>query len=197
MLTGDVTPNELPAMMRAVKPLSLTVGKRLGGVMLERRRDFLRAGRQRDPALQAQHLLAVAALHVGRAFGMRDAAARRHQVHGAGLDLLDVALAVAVHDRAVEQIGDGGKPDMRVRAHVHALAGDELHRPEMIEEDEGPDHLPLAVRQRAPHHEAIAEIAGARHDDEIERVTGLGIAEHGIVGGLPAHFRALQVLPRA
>jgi len=38
-------------------------------------------------------------------------------------------LAVAVHDRAVEQIGDGGKPDMRMRAHVHALAGDELHRP--------------------------------------------------------------------
>ena len=98
---------------------------------------------------------------------------------------------------AVEQIGDGGKPDMRMRAHVHALAGHELHRPEMIEEDEGADHLPLAMRQRAPHRKAIAEVAGARHDDEIERVAGFGIAEHGIVGGLPAHFPALQVLPRA
>ena len=165
--------------------------------MLERRRDFFLARRQRDPALQAQHLLAVAALHVGRAFGMRDAAAGGHQVHRAGLDLLDVALAVAVHDAAVEQIGDGGKPDMRMRAHVHALAGDELHRPEMIEEDEGPDHLPLAMRQRAPHRKSVAEIAGARHDDEIERVAGFGIAEHGIVGRLPAHFSALQVLPRA
>jgi hypothetical protein len=67
----------------------------------------------------------------------------------------------------------------------------------MVEEDEGPDHLPPAMRQRAPHHEAIAEIAGAGYDDEIERVTGLGIAEHGIVGRLPAHFSALQVLPRS
>ena len=93
--------------------------------------------------------------------------------------------------RAVEQIGDGGEPDMRMRPHVHALAGHELHRAEMIEEDEGPDHLPLAMRQRAPHHESVAEVAGARHDDEIERVAGHGIAEHGIVGGLPAHGELL------
>ena len=53
---------------------------------------------------------------------MGDAAARRHQVHGAGLDFRDIALAVAVHDAAVEQIGDGGKADMRMRPHVHALA---------------------------------------------------------------------------
>ena len=155
--------------------------------MLERRRDFLRARGQCDPALQAEHLLAVATLHVGRPFGMGDAAAGGHQVHRAGLDLLDVALAVAVHDAAVEQIADGGKPDMRMRAHVHALAGHELHRAEMIEEDERPDHLPLAVRQRAPDLKPVAEIAGARHDDEFERVAGFGIAEHGIVGRLPAH----------
>ena len=59
--------------------------------------------------------------------------------------------------------------------------------PKWIQEDEGPDHLSLAVRQRAPHHKAVAEIAGARHDDEIERVAGFGIAEHGVVGRLPAH----------
>jgi hypothetical protein len=70
---------------------------------------------------------------------------------------------------------------------IHALAGHELHRAEMIEEDEGADHLPLPVRQCAAHREAVAEIAGARHDDEIERVAGFRIAQHGIVGGLPAH----------
>ena len=59
----------------------------------------------------------------------------------------------------------------------------------MIEEDEGPDHLPLAMRQRAPHRKSIAEIAGARHDDKIERVAGPGIAKHGIVVGHPAHER--------
>ena len=52
----------------------------------------------------------------------------------------------------------------------------------MVEEDEGPDHLPLAMRQRAAHLKAIAEIAGARHDDKLERIAGLGIAQHGIVG---------------
>ena len=45
-----------------------------------------------------------------------------------------------MHDLAVEQIGHGGKPDMRVRADVEAVAGAELRRTEMIEEDEGADH---------------------------------------------------------
>jgi len=53
--------------------------------MLERWRDFLRTRRQCDPALQAEHFLAVAALHIGRALGMRDARGG-HQVHRAGLD---------------------------------------------------------------------------------------------------------------
>jgi hypothetical protein len=105
---------------------------------------------------------------------------------------LDVALAVAMHDGAVEQIADGGKPDMRMRPHVHALAGHELHRPEMIEEDEGADHLALAMRQRAAHLKTIAEIAGARHNDKLQRITGFGIAKHGIVGGHPAHEKGLR-----
>src|SRR4029079_16815861 len=82
---------------------------------------------------------------------------------------------------------DGGKADMRMRPHVHALAGHVLHRAEMVEEDEGPDHLPLAMRQRAPHGKAVAEVAGAWHDDEFKRVAGPGIAERGIVGWHPAH----------
>src|ERR1700742_2046662 len=99
---------------------------------------------------------------------MGDAASGGHQVHRTRLDLLDVALAVAVHDAAVEQIGDGGEPDMRMRPHVHALAGDELHRAEMIEEDERANHLPFAVWQGASHDKAVAEIASARHDDRLE-----------------------------
>src|SRR3984893_17828350 len=76
---------------------------------------------------------------------------------------------------------------MRMRTHVHALAGHELHRPEMIEEDEGADHLARAMRQRAGLRESSAEVAGARPDDQFQRVAGFGIAEHGIVGGKPAH----------
>jgi hypothetical protein len=49
---------------------------------------------------------------------MRDAAAGDHPVHFLGLDRLDDADAVAMDDFAVEQIGDSGESDVRVRAHV-------------------------------------------------------------------------------
>ena len=101
---------------------------------------------------------------------MGNAASRGHQVHRAALDFLNIALTVAVHDAAVEQIGHRRKSDVRMRAHIHALAGHELHRTEMIEEDERPDHLSLAVRQCPADRKSTAEIARARHDDQFERV---------------------------
>src|SRR6516165_934520 len=152
-----------------------------GGVVLEAGRDFLLRGRQRNPALQTEHFLSRLPLQVRRALGMRDASAGGHQVHGAGRDFLDMTLAVAMHDAAVEQVGDGGKANMRMRPHVHALAGHELHGTKMIEENEGADHLLLAVRQRAAYRKSIAEVAGARYEDKFERVAGGGVAEHGIV----------------
>jgi hypothetical protein len=59
-----------------------------------------------------------------------------------------IAFAVAMHDAAVEKIGDGRKPDMGMRANIQALASDELHWSHLIEEDERTDHLASAVRQR-------------------------------------------------
>src|SRR3546814_8965215 len=49
-------------------------------------------------------------------------------VQCAGRDLHGVPLAVAVHDATLEQVGDGGEPDMGMRPHVHALSGGELGR---------------------------------------------------------------------
>jgi hypothetical protein len=37
------------------------------------------------------------------------------------------------------------------------------------------------VRQRAANFKSIAEVAGARHNDKLQRVAGEGIAEDGIV----------------
>src|SRR5689334_8851497 len=125
---------------------------------------------------------------------MGNAASGGHQVHGARLDFPHVTLAVAMHDAAVEQIGDRCKADMRMRADVHALAGHELNRAEMVEKDEWADHLSSAVRQRAAHRKSVAEIAGARHDDKLERVAGFGVAEYGIFVGEPAHGFSLRVL---
>src|SRR5205809_7284508 len=118
---------------------------------------------------------------------MGNAAPGGHQVHRAGGYLERIALAVAMHDAAIEQVGDGGKSDVRVRAHVEPLPSDELNRSHLIEEDEGTDHLALAMRQRAAHREAVAEIAYARNNDELERVTRSFLAEHWIGRGQPAH----------
>src|SRR5216684_936585 len=81
-----------------------------------------------------------------------------------------------------------------MRADVHALPGPELNRTATTKQDEGTDHLALAVRQRAAHLESVAEVAGARHDDELQRVAGVRIAEHGIVGGKPAHEEVSVIL---
>ena len=98
-----------------------------------------------------------------------------------------------MHDLAVEQVGDGGKPDMRVRPHVDAVAGLEHRRPEMVEEDERPDHARAPRRQRAMHLEA-AEIDRARHDHLLDGVTRWRIAEVRVLAGEKAHD-ALLVIP--
>ena len=58
-----------------------------------------------------------------RALRVRDAAPGIHPVHIARLDRLRRAQRVAVKDLAFEQIRDGGEIDVRMRAHVEALAG--------------------------------------------------------------------------
>ena len=54
----------------------------------------------------------------------------------------------------VEQIGDRGKPDMRMRAHVEALAAAEFDRAHLVEKNERADHAALRRRQRATHLES-------------------------------------------
>ena len=91
-----------------------------------------------------------------------------------------------MHDLAVEQIGDGGKPDMRMRAHVESVAGAEFRRTEMIEEDERPDHARARRGQRAAHGE-VAEVDGARHDHLTDGIALIGIARLGVLAGKETH----------
>src|SRR5262249_6882955 len=109
-----------------------------------------------------------------------------HPVDVAGLDGGEGAEAVAVHDLAVEQIAHRGEPDVRMRPHVDALARAKLGRPEMVEEDERPDHAPLGRGQRAPHGE-IAKVDRARHDRKLDGVAAERIAENRIFRGEKAH----------
>ena len=89
---------------------------------------------------------------------MHDAAPGRHPVDRAGVDALDDAGRIAVHHRALEQVGHGREADVRVRADVVVVARLRGDRTEVVEEQERADRLALRRRQRAPHEEAAAEV---------------------------------------
>ena len=74
-----------------------------------------------------------------------------------------------MHDLAVEKIGHGGEPDMRM-GERRARCLRETPPVRMIEKDERADHPCLGGGQCPPDRE-IAEIDRARHDD-------LGNASH-------------------
>jgi len=157
----------------------------------EGRRRLLVLLRQRDPGLESAHRVRLADVLGPRPLGMGDALPRRHPVHVAGVDLLQAPDRVAVHDTAGVDVGDGGEPDMRVRPHVELLRDQHLPRPEGVEEDERPDHLPLDRRQHPPDREA-PEVAGARQDDMLDQVGGPRVAEYGIDRGQRTHRRGLR-----
>ncbi len=92
-----------------------------------------------------------------------------HPVQFAGTDDLVCPGAVPVMEVAAIEIGDGAKTDMRMRPNINALAGQELGRAGLIEEDERSDHLPLRRRQGAPNLKA-AQVSGARNDEGFDRV---------------------------
>ncbi len=116
---------------------------------------------------------------------MHDAAPGGHPVDLARLNPLHVAEAVAVLELALEQVGDGGETDVRMRTHVETRPSLEGDRPHLVEEDEGPDHPALAGRQHAADLEA-SEVTYARDDHDVEpRARPLGRPR--LLRRLPAH----------
>src|SRR5690606_36285257 len=154
--------------------------------MLEGRCRFFERPWQRNPALHTANKLPVFARQVGCAFGMGDTTPRCHQVHRPRQNLLRMALAVAMHDRPVKEIGHGRKADMRMRRHVHADAWCHLGRAHLVEENEGADHAAFCLWQSASALE-IADIPGAGHDDEFKRLAGFAVARFRVEVWLPAH----------
>ena len=102
--------------------------------------------------------------------------ARRHPVdvarHGSAARLPRLSRCMI---SPLEQVGDGGEADMRVRPHVEAVSRLEFHRPHLIEEDEGPDHVALRERQHAAHFEPSPR-SRARGTMAISTGSGVGSA---------------------
>ena len=91
-----------------------------------------------------------------------------------------------MHDLAVEQIGDRGKADMRMRPHIDAFAGAKYRGPKMIEENEWTNHPRTRRGQRAADLQPT-EIDRARHDNVRDRVARWRVPERRIFGRKEAH----------
>ena len=167
--TRRFAPNASPAISRAHKPPSSirSAGRRARDARTRDRSPRPPSAAPPTPGCRA--CVPPSRARALEALRMRDAAARRHPVHLAGPDRLLGADAVAMHDLAVEQIGDGRQPDVRMRPHVDRArnARREIDRTHVIEEDERPDHAPLRERQHASDLEA-AEVAAPLFDDELD-----------------------------
>ncbi len=155
-------------------------------MMLEGRAGVFMIVRQRYPCLDAEQLVRLGARLSAGALGMRHAVPGDHPVDLARVDHLVGAERVPVLEPAAIEIGHGRQPDMRMRAHVDTVPGQEVRRPHLVEEDERPHHLPLWRWQSAAHLEA-AEITGARDDDGLDPVEVVSRRADGFKGRVPAH----------
>ena len=116
---------------------------------------------------------------------MGDPPPRDHPVDGSGSDDLAGAETVPMMDLAAIDIGDGGEADMRVRAHVACGTGDDLQRPELIEEDERPDHL--ALRRGQHTSDEGVDVNGPGHDQSFDRIHADRVRRAGGEQWVPAH----------
>src|SRR5690349_10385117 len=79
-----------------------------------------------------------------------------------------------MQELALEQVRDRGQADVRMRAHVEAVAGLKSDRAHVIEEHERSDRPALRARQCAADVE-VAQAAGRRFEHELDR----GLLAHG------------------
>ncbi|MNQ92681.1 hypothetical protein D3C85_1081120 [compost metagenome] len=109
----------------------------------------LQFARQRQPDLQAVGAGTTGDQVSGGALDMGDAVAGGHPADVTGLDPLVRTQAVLVLQFALEQVGEGGQADMRMLAHVHALAGGVVRLQHVVEEHEGANVAAMGRGQRA------------------------------------------------
>jgi hypothetical protein len=88
-------------------------------------------------------------------------------------------------DLALIKIGDGRKPDVRMRPHVSCGGDHDLQRTELVEKDEWPDHLPLRGRQHATNERV--DVDRTRHDQGFDRVNSDRIGEGRLEQRVPTH----------
>ena len=109
------------------------------------------------------------------------------QLTSPGRDDLVRTHAVQVSYLTLIEIGDGRKSDVRMRAHIDPLPGDEFSGSRLVEENERTHHLWLG-RGKRPLEIKIRHVDRARHDQRFDGVDADG------VGADPGSSRGFQVI---
>ena len=138
----------------------------VAGDRLVARRRELQPGRQVDPQLHAVRRAAVTERPLARDLVVQDPAAGGHPLRVALGDEAAAAVRVVVGDLPVEHVRDGLEPAVRVPRRALGLVRPVLHRPELVEQEEGiGDRQREAARERTPHLEAGAlhRVGGRDH----------------------------------
>src|SRR5262249_26541012 len=132
------------------------LGDAPGRDLLVARRHHLVARRQVDPDLEAVDAPALLLDPPRRHLGVDDARAGRHPLHVAGAERGAVPGGVLVLALAVEEVGHGLEPAVRMVGGADCLAGRVLDRPHFVEEQEGIDLDDRPDRERPPDDEPAA-----------------------------------------
>jgi hypothetical protein len=147
---------------------------------------LLAAFGQRQPRLDAKHLLRSIAQFRGGPLGMHDAASGCHQIHRSGTDRQGRAETITMENLSVKEIAHRGQSYMRMRAHIEPLPQQEFRRAKLVEKDEWPDHF-LAHGGQSPAHAEPAKVLGGGNDHLFDGVAGMGIAGDGVVSWQMGH----------
>lgn len=148
------------------------------------RSGLLKSNGQCKPKLDAMKRRATFLLFGRCPFRMNDAPARGHEIHRAGLNGLDIAQAVPMHDFAVEKPCYRGNADVRVRSNVHTFAHGKLHGPHMVRQNIRPNH-PAAFGRQGPPNRKTSEVLFVRSDKEFNLVRSL--LANRFVTRMPSH----------
>src|SRR5690554_2290342 len=84
-------------------------------------------------------------------FRMHNTMPGHHQIDIARADGLQAPEGIAMQYFAFKQVSDGSNTNMRVRAHIDAVAGRKVRRAHVIKENPGPDHLLPHYRKYSSH----------------------------------------------
>jgi len=127
-----------------------------GADVLVARRRHLQPGRQVDPQLEAVEQAAADHEFLRRRLDVQDAAARGHPLGVAVGDQPAAAVGVLVTEGAVDDVGDGLEPAVRVPRGALGLAGAVVDLAHLVHVHERVEPVQVHPGERAPDREPLA-----------------------------------------